>query len=480
MKTSFSLVVLALCLQVGCTVSRGAPCGSDSDCNAGMTCVSGRCAASDFDGGTMDGGNRTDAQHVSTCPGGGTTSVSGVVRIPAGTLPVPGAIVYVASGPVADIPTGVDGTSCLRCDAQLSNVVGQPTTTHVDGTFTLNDVPAGDDVRIVVQIGKWRREAIVPHVTLCEDNPLDPEMTRLPRNHMEGHLPRIALTTGSCDGMECLLRKLGIDDSEFTNPDGGGRVSLFADTVCTNLPPPFPMVCESGRNRYDDSLGGEMFPDAVTWWSSLDNLDDYDVVIHSCECSETMANKPAEALTALQQYADHGGRVFLTHYHYAWLKFSTDDSWRALATWNGSGDFPTATGQIDTSFDRGAMLADWLQLPEVGGTTTRGSIPLQDAKQSLTALGDAAQPWITIGGTPAYFSFDTPFNAPDADECGRVVFSDIHVSAADQAQSNPNPFMMSDPAPFPQGCTDTLLPQEKALIFLLFDLTNCVGPPIPF
>lgn len=479
MRSVVVVAFMAVWLVAGCACgpTTGDRCTRDSDCSAGDSCVLGRCSAN-VDGGIDGGFVAPDIFVPPACPGGGATTISGVVRIPAGTLPVPGAVVYVSSGDPPPIPTGVDGSVCLRCDAELTDVVGEPTRTAVDGTFTLN-APAGAGLRIVIQIGKWRRVVNAPLIVECVDNPLDADSTRLPRNSSEGHIPRIALTTGSCDGMECLLRKLGIDDSEFTTPGGGGRINLFSEEVCSPPPPPpFPpiSICEEGRNAFED---GTPFPDSSDWWASADNLDDYDVVIHSCECSETIENKPPEAMTALQQYADRGGRVFLTHYHYAWLESSTDASWRGVATWDGSGEFDTATGQIVTDFPRGMLFADWMMLPEVGGSSTRGNISLSDARQSLTAVNaGVVQPWITIGGIPTFFSFDTPFGAPDADTCGRVVFSDIHVSAADQAGSNP--LTGGEPPPFPEGCTDNLLAQEKALIFLLFDLTNCVGVEVPF
>ena len=58
---------------------------------------------------------------------------------------------------------------------------------------------------------------------------------------------------------------------------------------------------------------------------------------------------------------------------------------------------------------------------------------------------------------------ETPDN-----RCGKVVFSDMHVSSGSS----------SLPAtPFPGGCaTGDLTPQEKALAFIFFDISSCVGP----
>jgi hypothetical protein len=72
-----------------------------------------------------------------------------------------------------------------------------------------------------------------------------------------------------------------------------------------------------------------------------------------------------------------------------------------------------------------------------------------------------------------YLSANTPLGVDAADQCGRVVLSDIHVSGGgDDAEDTSD----SD-IEYPNGCTSTSLsPQEKVLAFMLFDISGCVVP----
>jgi hypothetical protein len=72
-----------------------------------------------------------------------------------------------------------------------------------------------------------------------------------------------------------------------------------------------------------------------------------------------------------------------------------------------------------------------------------------------------------------HYTFNTPVGAPPEQQCGRVVYSAFHVNDAS-----------SDDKLYPTECSDKpLTPQEKVLMFMLFDLASCVQtdkkPPVP-
>jgi hypothetical protein len=405
---------------------------------------------------SASGGSRGLQQRQVSCPGGGTTSVSGTVYIPSGKLPLYNAMVYVPDG---DLQPRTPGVSC-NCEVSGNPIASA--LTNSSGQFVLENVPVGDNIPLVIQVGDWRREFKLGTVTACADNPVPDQTLRLPSRQSEGDLPKIAVVTGLADALECLVRKLGVDASEFTNPGGGGSVSLFAG--------------EGGTLRYATANQGAAFPDAQTLWSDVASLSKYDVVLMSCDAHhDNVSNKTDQALQAMQDYLNAGGRVFGSHYQEVWFERGPQP-FPSIATFKNQNDLGTVAGEVTTSFPKGLALSEWLVAS--GASASAGAVTIQAAQHTIEAENPAyAQRWIASGApkeSVQYISANTPLGASDSEQCGRVVLSDIHVSTGDPGSD------LSDVDPqydFPNGCVTTeFSPQEAVLAFMLFDLSACIVP----
>lgn len=437
----------------------GGPNGSDgSNPNEDGSCEP-FCNA---DGG--DGGTSGDAKactnlclQQTVCQGGAKTTISGVVYDPAGQVPLYNVVVYVPNAPVSPITSGA---TCDTCGSMLSGAPLVATQTNYKGEFTLENMPVGANIPIVIQVGKWRRQIVVPNVAACVDTPItDKNLTRLPRNKSEGDIPLIALTTGGADPLECLPKKMGIDVAEFTKAGGTGRIQLY-------------------QGSGGATMAGGIGP-AQPFWTNLAELKKYDMVLLGCEGGEHNENKGGNPTsTAIHDYTEAGGRVFGTHYHYTWLKHGPAD-FQSTATF-GSGSLPNPSdGYIDTSFAKGKAFADWMtNAPSALKSNPPPIFSIQDPRHDVDTVNNAVSTrWVfnTAQNVTYYYSFNAPVNAKPEAQCGKFVFSDLHVGAGSGQSAG---------GTFPGNCkSTTLTPQERALEFLLFDLSSCIqndkDPPPP-
>ncbi len=351
MRIGFGLALVIV--VVGCTPKREDAQGTVDAYDGNQNCTGLECQI-------------VDCEKMGMPP----TTLSGTVYAPNGTLALYGATAYI---PQVDPGPFHEGVECTQCMDQLPGGAITHSMSDIAGKFQLSNVPSGTDIPLFVTIGKWRRKTTIPVVTPCQDNPLPATITSLPKNQSEGDIPKIAITTGRADAIECLLRKLGVHAIWIDGEEG----------VPTHAPAVWPEVATCDMDGYDSGTG------------VIDEV-----------------NNP-----------------------------------------------------------KGNAFAQWMTA--VGGSTTPGTVTINDSRQSCSAIdNNKAERWVymKIGGVdyPQNFQFTTPLEAAKEDRCGKVVFSDMHVASGSTSSSG---------TPFPMGCsTAEMSAQEKALSFMLFDIATCVGP----
>ena len=436
----------------------GNGCGMSIDCG---TCPSGQtCGAR---GEHICATPCPLCSQIARCEDAGATTVSGAALVTARSdaPPVPGAIVYIpniAAG--AKLPPLPDGPSCDVCPSLHPDNVIAAAITGPDGRFTLRNVPSGTGIPIVVQLGKWRMQSTID-VVPCVDNAL-PGILHFPGRAIVGDIPLTAIVTGNHDGIECLLYKIGLNSTEFTNPWGEGRIHLY---------------------RSNGATIDATTPDASALTGSADaggGWDRYSQVLLACEGAELP--KTNEALRNFTDYVNRGGRVLTTHFGYTWL--AHNGSFGDIGTWTPGGASPPAplAADVFVSSTRRIDFATWLGLTGALSSPTPPQMQIAAPYADLGALitGKGAQLWLSSSSptTSQAISIPTPITSPaQAQGCGRVTFADFHGSGV------PTPDRV-----FPSTCPlqSALTTEEKALLFLLFDLFSCAAsdviptpPPAP-
>jgi hypothetical protein len=464
------------CTPVTCA-SLGFNCGPAGDgCGGALNCdlVSGGCAApATCGGGGVPGqcGNTNCTglckQQVN-CGGGVTTTVTGTVV--AGTLPmygnpdpVPNVVVYVPNAPLQPFAPGVQ---CSTCGAEVTGSPLVQTTTAFDGTFTLTNVPAGSNIPIVIQLGRWRREVAFT-VPQCTTTALG--TIRMPRDQSEGDIPLTAISTGAVDSIECVLLKMGVAQQEFTTNGGGGRMNIYSTASDYST---------KNTNGAGASLGSTT-PGESALMGTGGTFMQYDQILFPCWGARF--TKTSAELGNLVTYANAGGHFFATHFSYSWL--FQNNPFNTVAVWNVDADYAngnmppntmTANVNLPPTNPKGTVFSDWLHL--VGAMPTPQNITINSPRHDVDTVVAPTVDWIdghdkvTKGSFQTlHLTFDTPVGATN--QCGHVIYSDFHVT-----NSAVSPAMV-----FPAECTSgPLTAQEKVLEYMIWDLASCVpGPPAP-
>ena len=378
------------------------------------------------------------------CAAGKTTTITGQVVTPTASIygkpdPVYDAIVYVPNGPVAAMPSGM---SCDDCGPPLSTPL-VAAATLVSGRFILGSVPIGKSIPLVVQSGHWRKQLTID-VSPCVDNPL-PEPIALPSTTAEGDLPRIAIATSDSDPIECLLRKMGIADSEFTTPSGSGHVHLFHGDGAT--------------------LPGA--PDKSALYASLSTLKPYDSRVPS------LGQRPGHRGRSRHR----GRRAFgLSRRRWASLHHRTlllVDQGQSPAVVGRAVDGVGALGApvdvtASTLTPYGADLGKWLA---AAGALANAPNPFPISSSGVIATAQsslATFPALSSTSPPSLqaFAFDAPVGGNV--HCGRAVYASFNAAAAQSGAGKT----------FPAECdAKPLTPQEKAFEYFLFAARCTVSPP---
>lgn len=482
-------------------------CGNTTDCAAeGLSCDASQACVGGIDGPTEcvagTGGPCELCSAIPDCRSADqVTRLTGRVITPgrddentANQVGVPNAVVYILrNNRVEDLPPIAAGlpsgeTSCDRCEDQDLGPVLAGAVTDATGSYVLEgNIPVGVEFLLVVKAGKFRRavpltlEADAACKTTALPSALPDNPTRLPRTMSDGlavNIPRIAISTGQIDAMECVFEKMGLSHDEFGNPGPDGaadnRVHVYRGGSSDG----------PAGARIDDET-----PHDAALYGELGRLEQYDLVVADCEglSWDSSFNQRDAQGAAVREYVNRGGRLFASHLSFSWLHgngtepyaetSATETGLAAAAEWESEFNLANSgTGRISLgrplASPRIEGFADWMASEGITTAPDHTFNIVQPRSQALS-LGPATEEFVHIQDARVQqFSLNTPYGAPPEAACGRVAYSGFHVTAG----TGTEPYI---DAVFPEHCTGDLTDQEKVLLYMLFDLGACVGAEPP-
>lgn len=374
----------------------------------------------------------------------GPVEISGKVLAPNGKMPVSGALVYVAAKEPTPIPQNVFCDKCVELPKSTPHVKSSP-----DGSFKLQ-VPFKGKWMLVTQKGAFRRARWITVPETAMKVPQD--MTTLPAktDAAKGDfIPKMAVIEGAWDAIQKSLAKLGLGQVDKNGSVVPGTES-FARYKCklVSLIPP-KLDCKPKHP-------GEFLKDYA-------ELSKYHIIFSPCD-SEWLDGYYSDKKVKenLLKWIKAGGRLYATDYNYDVLH----EILPGYITWEGQSK-TMGSAELQNSYNAPAVVKNkdlkaWLLAQNVA------SFKLLDSYTIIKSLNKKPAPdpddkthdvlpeaWIyanlpSKGLRPATVSY--PYG------CGRILFSTYHTEGD---KSSPT----------------SLLPQERALLYVILEVAVCLKDP---
>ena len=127
--------------------------------------------------------------------------------------------------------------------------------------------------------------------------------------------------------------------------------------------------------------------------------------------------------------------------------------------------------------------------PDGGAITDNSGVAFDSVWDNIQSLNTKPQLWATADSTPHVFTVNTPVGVPTAQQCGKGVHIDAHVTEssageADYVGCTNGSGTVGSAGCYPLTCTNPLKQDEAMFAFFFFDLASCIQnegqPPVRF
>ena len=393
---------------------------------------------------------------VPKCPSGTTTEVVGKLYAGNGKDPIPGAAVFV---PVDNLPEFPPGLGCDLCNDTPPAVT--QAITNFDGSFRLKGTPAGK-FPLVARLGRFQRVVAMESVACVENTvPADPGtgtgIVRLPKKNRElspqDYIPRIAVVSGDYDQIECVLKRIGIDELDMYN----GRA------VGSRNP---PAIAELGALLADET-----------------KLLSYNIVVVNCTDNQYQGLLATPQVKKnLEKFVRSGGRLYVTDWAYdvieqvpefaPYLCFEPQ-SLPGPAMCLAAPEKPTAADSRSYYGGQYRVLdkemVKWLeQMPGVINRNAQVAVDYSFVVVSKASDDPKTQTKVWVDGPASSYGNRPQTVTFDYNSCGRVHFSTYNTEPDG---------VVSEGSRWPSSCKSNFSPQERLLEYLFFNIASCVQGP---